>query len=87
MDVSGIVGPLLSALLLPLAGASFIFGLNGLGFVLMFLGSAVEAGTNAVKSSTGKAFVHRPGVFLVVAALAALTPTRANDQAGKGCSA
>src|SRR5271169_58116 len=37
MDVSGIIGPLLSALLLPLAGASFIFGLNGLGFVLMFL--------------------------------------------------
>ena len=37
MDVSGIIGPLLSALLLPLAGVSFIFGLNGLGFVLMFL--------------------------------------------------
>ena len=37
MDVSGIIGPLLSALLLPLAGASFIFGLNGLGFLLMFL--------------------------------------------------
>ena len=37
MDVSGIIGPLLSALLLPLAGASFIFGLNGLGFFLMFL--------------------------------------------------
>src|SRR5271165_5517699 len=37
MDISGIIGPLLSALLLPLAGASFIFGLNGLGFLLMFL--------------------------------------------------
>jgi len=37
MDVSGIIGPLLSALLLPLAGVSFIFGANGLGFVLMFL--------------------------------------------------
>src|SRR3984893_2433528 len=37
MDVSGIVGPLLSALLLPLAGASFIFGFNGLGFLIMFL--------------------------------------------------
>jgi MFS family permease len=37
MDVSGIIGPLLSALLLPLAGASFIFGLNGLGFLVMFL--------------------------------------------------
>jgi len=37
MDVSGIIGPLISALLLPLAGVSFIFGLNGLGFLLMFL--------------------------------------------------
>jgi MFS family permease len=37
MDVSGIIGPLLSALLLPLAGISFIFGANGLGFILMFL--------------------------------------------------
>jgi MFS family permease len=37
MDVSGMIGPLISALLLPLAGASFIFGLNGLGFLLMFL--------------------------------------------------
>src|SRR5215467_11282804 len=37
MDVSGIIGPLLSALLLPLAGVSFIFGVNGLGFILMFL--------------------------------------------------
>ena len=37
MDVSGIIGPLFSALLLPLAGASFIFGANGLGFLLMFL--------------------------------------------------
>ncbi|PWT81588.1 MAG: hypothetical protein C5B58_09620 [Acidobacteria bacterium] len=37
MDVSGIIGPLFSALLLPLAGASFIFGANGVGFLLMFL--------------------------------------------------
>ena len=36
MDVSGIIGPLLSALLLPSAGAGFIFGANGLGFVAMF---------------------------------------------------
>jgi MFS family permease len=36
MDVSGIIGPLLSALLLPLAGVSFIFGANGLGFILIF---------------------------------------------------
>jgi MFS family permease len=37
MDVSGIIGPLLAGLLLPLAGVSFIFGANGLGFLLMFL--------------------------------------------------
>ena len=37
MDVSGIIGPLFAALLLPLAGVSFIFGANGLGFLLMFL--------------------------------------------------
>ena len=37
MDVSGIIGPLLSGLLLPLAGASFIVGANGLGFLFMFL--------------------------------------------------
>ena len=36
MDLSGIIGPLFSALLLPLAGVSFIFGANGLGFLLMF---------------------------------------------------
>lgn len=37
MDVSGIIGPLLSAVLLPLAGVSFLFGANGLGFLFMFL--------------------------------------------------
>jgi MFS family permease len=37
MDLSGIIGPLFAALLLPLAGVSFIFGANGLGFLLMFL--------------------------------------------------
>jgi MFS family permease len=37
MDVSGIIGPLFSALLLPLAGVSFIFGANALGFLFMFL--------------------------------------------------
>jgi len=34
MDFSGILGPLFSALLLPLAGVSFIFGANGVGFIL-----------------------------------------------------
>ena len=37
MDVSGIIGPMLSALLLPVAGVSFIFGANGFGFLFMFL--------------------------------------------------
>jgi MFS family permease len=37
MDISGIIGPLFSALLLPLAGVSFMFGANGVGFILMFL--------------------------------------------------
>src|SRR5258708_21120061 len=37
MDVSGIIGPLLSSLLLPLAGVSFIFLLIRLVSVLMFL--------------------------------------------------
>jgi MFS family permease len=37
MDLSGIIGPLLGGLLLPLIGASFIFGANGVGFLLMFL--------------------------------------------------
>jgi MFS family permease len=37
MDLSGIIGPLFAGLLIPLAGASFIFGVNGLGFLFMFL--------------------------------------------------
>jgi MFS family permease len=37
MDLSGIIGPLLAGLLIPLAGVSFIFGANGLGFLFMFL--------------------------------------------------
>ncbi len=37
MDVSGIIGPLFAGLLIPLAGVSFIFGANALGFLLMFL--------------------------------------------------
>src|SRR5271166_5316694 len=55
MDLSGIIGPLFAALLLPLAGVSFIFGANGLGFLFMFLAfSAVETGKGAVKPSTGE---------------------------------
>jgi MFS family permease len=37
MDLSGIIGPLFAALLIPLAGVSFIFGANGLGFLFMLL--------------------------------------------------
>jgi MFS family permease len=37
LDVSGIIGPLLGGLLIPLAGVSVIFGADGVGFLLMFL--------------------------------------------------
>ena len=37
MDLSGIVGPLLGGLLIPIIGAGFIFAANGLGFLFMFL--------------------------------------------------
>ena len=37
LDVSGIIGPLLGGLLIPLAGVSVIFGANGVGFLLMLL--------------------------------------------------
>jgi MFS family permease len=36
LDLSGIAGPLVGAVLLPLIGVSFIFGASGLGFLLMF---------------------------------------------------
>ena len=55
MDLSGIIGPLFSALLLPLAGVSFIFGANGLGFLLMFLAILQwKRVQSAVKPSTGE---------------------------------
>src|SRR4029077_4333244 len=37
MDLSGIIGPLFAALLIPLVGVSFIFGSIGVGFLLIFL--------------------------------------------------
>jgi MFS family permease len=37
MDVSGIIGPLLGGLLIPLIGVSAIFSASGVGFLLMFL--------------------------------------------------
>ena len=37
MDVSGIIGPLLGGLLIPLIGVSFIFGASGVGFLFLFL--------------------------------------------------
>ena len=55
MDLSGIIGPLFSALFLPLAGVSFIFGANGLGFLFMFLAVLQwKRPTDAVKPSTGE---------------------------------
>ncbi len=37
MNIAGIVGPILGGLLIPIVGTSLIFGLNGLGFLLLFL--------------------------------------------------
>ena len=37
MNIAGIIGPLLGGLLVPIVGVSYIFGANGLGFLLMFL--------------------------------------------------
>ena len=37
MNISGIIGPLLGGLLIPLIGVSSIFGGNGVGFLIMFL--------------------------------------------------
>jgi predicted MFS family arabinose efflux permease len=37
MNISGMIGPALGGLLIPLMGVSFIFGANALGFVFMFL--------------------------------------------------
>lgn len=35
MNISGIIGPLLGGLLVPVLGASYVFGINGLGFLLL----------------------------------------------------
>ncbi len=37
MNIAGIVGPLLGGFLIPIVGTSLIFGLNGLGFLFLFL--------------------------------------------------
>jgi MFS family permease len=37
INISGMIGPVLGGLLIPIMGASFVFGANGLGFLLMFL--------------------------------------------------
>src|SRR5262245_29336105 len=37
MNIAGMIGPVLGGLLIPVSGASFVFGLNGLGFLLLFL--------------------------------------------------
>ena len=62
MDLSGIIGPLFSALLLPLAGVSFIFGANGLGFLLMFL--ALLQWTPHRHSPLAKKGLDKPNVAL-----------------------
>ncbi|MFZ0710495.1 MAG: MFS transporter [Terrimicrobiaceae bacterium] len=37
INISGMIGPVLGGLLIPIIGASFVFGANGLGFLLMCL--------------------------------------------------
>jgi MFS family permease len=37
MNISGIIGPALGGILIPLIGANVLFGLNGLGFLLVFV--------------------------------------------------
>ena len=37
MNIAGIIGPLLGGLLIPIVGTSLIFGVNGLGFLFLFL--------------------------------------------------
>ena len=59
MDVSGIIGPLLSALLLPFAGVSFIFGANGLGFLLMFLAMLLGSGQSCSQASRWRTSLSR----------------------------
>jgi MFS family permease len=37
MNISGIVGPTLGGILIPLVGANFVFAANGVGFLLLFV--------------------------------------------------
>ncbi len=37
MNISGIIGPMIGGFLIPMVGASFVFGTNALGFLLMFV--------------------------------------------------
>src|ERR1700736_4572621 len=37
MNISGIVGPALGGILIPLVGANFVFAVNGVGFLLLFV--------------------------------------------------
>ncbi len=37
MNIAGIIGPLLGGFLIPFVGTSLIFGVNGVGFLLLFL--------------------------------------------------
>ena len=37
INISGVIGPVLGGLLIPIMGASLVFGANALGFLLMFL--------------------------------------------------
>jgi MFS family permease len=37
INIGGVIGPLIGAFLIPIVGASVVFGINGLGFLFLFL--------------------------------------------------
>ena len=43
MNISGILGPALGGMLIPLVGANFIFAFNGVGFLLVLIAIALWA--------------------------------------------
>ena len=55
MNISGIVGPVLGGILIPIVGASFLFAFNGVGFLLV-RHPALETGKAAIGASAGKLF-------------------------------
>src|SRR4029077_20349826 len=68
-NISGIIGPALGGLLVPLAGANFVFALNGACFLLIVVATR-SANLLLVLVYVLMALVRQAEVFFVVAALA-----------------